>query len=194
MAKENKVKTEEKNANTLELKSVLLSKQKELEDRNDVLLKEMQERNYELSFENKKIFNQLMKYLEHKADWKHTTASGLVMLYNNLRESKLLVQSKDWDNTIKLRAANIATLYNMMLNMSGKGYFEAADFIGLMASIGESLSNSYNKFNEDNQALRDAHTDLAQIDQLLDEGKYQDDMKEDESKSKPELESVEESK
>ena len=43
----------------------------------------MQEREYEIDFRSKKLLNELLKFLEKDAEWGHTTATGLIMLYHN---------------------------------------------------------------------------------------------------------------
>ena len=56
-------KTEAGEVNQLPLKSALLKEQQELVEANDKLLKEMQEREYTVSFNDKKVFSRLIKLL-----------------------------------------------------------------------------------------------------------------------------------
>ena len=149
-------------------KSELLERQKELQKRNDELLKEMQEREYEIDFKNKKVFDRLLKFLEKDAQWGHTTATGLIMLYHNMREQKQLTRDKEWNGIAKLRAANVSILWSMVTKMTGAGFHEAKAFVELMAACGESLSQAVQKVHADNQAIRETHAQLAQIDQDLD--------------------------
>jgi hypothetical protein len=168
---------------SLPLLSELLAEQKQLLEDNDRFLKEMQEREYTISFNDKKVYNRLVKFLEKDAQWGHTTAAGLIMLYNNIRQNKLVVQAEDWDGNITLRAASVGIMWQMLMKMSGNGFFEARDFVELMANIGETVSKAYEKVNEDNQDLREAHTKLARVDQEIDEQRYIDDQPKDESSS-----------
>jgi len=149
-------------------KSELLVRQKELQKRNDELLKEMQEREYEIDFKNKKVFDRLLKFLEKDAQWGHTTATGLIMLYHNMREQKQLTRDKEWNGIAKLRAANVSILWSMVTKMTGAGFHESSAFVELMAACGESLSQAVQKVHADNQAIRETHAQLAQIDQDLD--------------------------
>jgi hypothetical protein len=179
--------TEEQNAQNAEVgtideaqamlpfKSELLAEQTKLVEDNDRFLKEMQEREYVISFNDKKVFNRLVKFLEKDAQWGHTTAAGLIMLYNNIRQNKSAVQAENWDGNITLRAASVGIMWQMLMKMSGNGFFEARDFVELMANIGETVSKAYEKVNEDNYDLREAHTKLARVDQALDEGQFIDD-------------------
>ncbi len=105
-----------------------------------------------------------MKFLEKDAEWGHTTATGLVMLYSNLKENSKAVQSKDWDGIVKLRGTSITILWTMVTSMKGKGFFEARNFIELMAEFGQDLSTVVQKVHQDNQALRDNHVKLSELD------------------------------
>jgi len=160
-------------------KSELLAQHKELMAKNEDLLKEMQSREYAVDFKNKKVFDKLLKFLEKEAEWTHTTAAGLIMLYHNLREEKAKTIEKDWDNHIALRAANVSILWQMMTRMSGKGFYEARDFVELMAAIGEPVSKAVQTVHADNQQIRDNHSELAKLDQILDSGQYENDTDEE---------------
>jgi hypothetical protein len=162
------VSNEETQAKKVWKKSELLERQKELEALNEKLIKEMQEREYEIDFKNKKVFDRLVKFLEKDAPWGHTTATGLIMLFHNMREQKELVKDKEWNGIAKLRAANVSILWSMVTKMTGSGFYEAKSFVELMAACGESLSNAVQKVHNDNQAIRDTHAQLAQIDQDID--------------------------
>jgi len=143
--------------------------QKELHEKSETLVKEMSEREYEIDFKNAKLLNSLIKFLEKDAPWGHTTATGLIMLYHNMREQKEIAKGKDWNGVIKLRAANTTILWTMVTKMTGSGFYEAKNFVELMAQVGESLSNAVQKCHEDNQELRDVHTDLSKIENLITE-------------------------
>jgi hypothetical protein len=162
------VSNEETQAKKVWKKSELLERQKELEALNEKLIKEMQEREYEIDFKNKKVFDRLVKFLEKDAPWGHTMATGLIMLFHNMREQKELVKDKEWNGIAKLRAANVSILWSMVTKMTGSGFYEAKSFVELMAACGESLSNAVQKVHNDNQAIRDTHAQLAQIDQDID--------------------------
>lgn len=161
-------KTKQETPKVSELKrSDLLAEQKELFELNDNLLKEMQEREYTIELKAKKIFDALLKFLEKDSPWGHTTATGLIMLYHNLREQKEFVKVQDWDGTIKLRAANVTILWSMVTKMTGKGFYEAKSFVELMAVCGESLSKAVQAAHNDNAQLRENHHKLSIIDDQL---------------------------
>ena len=53
--------------------------------------------------------------------------------------------------------------------MTGNGFYEAKTFVELMANVGESLSAAVQKVQNDNQALRDNHSELAKVQQEISE-------------------------
>ncbi len=146
----------------------LKAREAELDQLNESLIKEMQEREYEIDFKTKKVFDKLLKFLEKDAPWGHTTATGLIMLYHNLREAKELVKEKDFKGLIPVRSTSVTILWQMVTKMTGTGFYEAKSFVELMANVGESLSEAVQKVQEDNQALRDNHSELAKVQQEID--------------------------
>lgn len=146
----------------------LKAREAELDQLNESLIKEMQEREYEIDFKTKKVFDKLLKFLEKDAPWGHTTATGLIMLYHNLREAKELVKEKDFKGLIPVRSTSVTILWQMVTKMTGTGFYEAKSFVELMANVGESLSEAVQKVQEDNQALRDNHAELAKVQQEID--------------------------
>lgn len=156
-------------------RSELLAEHRKLTAKSNNLVRRMQETEYSINFGNKKIFDRLLKFLEKDAPWSHTTAAGLIMLYHNLREQKEITKDKEFDGVVKLRSANIAILWQMMTRMTGEGFFEARNFVELMAAVGEEISKAVGQVQGDNQGLRDIHQELAKLDQILDSGQYEND-------------------
>lgn len=162
-------------------KSELLAKQRELNELNEGLLKEMQAREYPIDIKSKKIFDGLLRFLEKDAPWGHTTATGLIMLYHNLREQKEITRTEDWDGIIQLRSANVTIMWSMVTKMTGKGFYEAKSFVELMAVCGESLSKAVQQAHNDNSKLRENHHALSMVDDQLASGDYIDDVEDEEA-------------
>lgn len=145
----------------------LKAREAELDQINEDLIKEMQSREYEIDFKTKKVFDRLLKFLEKDAPWGHTTATGLIMLYHNLREAKELVKDKEFNGLIPVRSTSVTILWQMVTKMTGNGFYEAKTFVELMANVGESLSAAVQKVQDDNHALRENHSTLAKVQQEL---------------------------
>ena len=144
--------------------SEIIADKKEALKKNEDLLRTLQTNEYDIPMSSPKLYKQLMKFLEKDAEWGHTTATGLVMLYSNLKENSKTVQSKDWDGIVKLRGTSITILWTMVTSMKGKGFFEARNFIELMAAFGQDLSQVVQKVHEDNSELRSNHVKLSELD------------------------------
>ena len=156
-------------------RSEVLAEHEELQKKNEELLKEMQQREYEVDFKSKAVFNKFVKFLEKDAKWGHTTAAGLIMLFNNFREEKEKTKDPEWNNLVTLRAINVSTLWQMLTTMEGSGFFEARNFVELMAAIGQPISEAVRQVHTDNQELRNNHEALVKLDSLLDHGQLIED-------------------
>ena len=151
------------NQNPRKMSEIIAEKKVALK-KNEDLLRNLQQNEYDIPMTSPKLYKQLMKFLEKDAEWGHTTATGLVMLYSNLKENSKEVQTKDWNGIVKLRGTSITILWSMVTSMKGKGFFEARNFIELMAAFGQDLSQVVQKVHEDNQGLRDNHVKLSELD------------------------------
>ena len=96
--------------------SEIIKDKREALKKNEDLLRDLQTNEYDIPMSSPKLYKQLMKFLEKDAEWGHTTATGLVMLYSNLKENSKIVQSKDWDGIVKLRGTSITILWTMVDN------------------------------------------------------------------------------
>ena len=164
-------------------RSEVLAEHKELLILNEDLLKDMQQREYSVNFKDKGCFMKLYKFLEKDAPWGHTTAAGLILLFNNLKQEKEKTKDPEWDAIVKLRAVNVTVLWQMLTQMSGSGFYEAKNFVEIMAAIGESISVAVRQCHSDNQGLRDNHETLTKLDNLLDHGPLEEDCTPDEPKT-----------
>jgi hypothetical protein len=151
------------NDNPRKMSEIIKDKREALK-KNEDLLRALQTNEYEIPMSSPRLYKQLMKFLEKDADWGHTTATGLIMLYSNLRENSKAVQDKEWDGIVKLRGTSITILWTMVTSMKGRGLFEAKNFIELMAAFGQDLSRVVQKVHTDNQELRDNHVRLSELD------------------------------
>ena len=133
--------------------------------KNQELIASLQTNEYEIPVGSAKLYKQIMKFLEKEADWGHTTATGLIMLYSNMKEQQPVTREKDWNGIIKLRGTSITIFWTMITSMKGKGFFAARDFVELMAAFGSELSTVVGKVHEDNKALRENHTYMSKLDE-----------------------------
>jgi len=155
--------SEIENKNPRKMSEIIADKKAALA-KNEELLRALQTNEYDIPVGSAKLYKQIMKFLEKEADWGHTTATGLIMLYSNLKEQQPIVREKDWNGIIKLRGTSISIFWTMITSMKGKGFFTARDFVEMMAAFGQDLSKVVGKVHEDNQALRENHTNMSELD------------------------------
>jgi hypothetical protein len=165
MAKEVKLNEVKKAEYTPRKMSEIIADKREALKKNEELLKALQTNEYEIPVGSAKLYKQIMKFLEKEADWGHTTATGLIMLYSNMKEQQSVTREKDWDGIIKLRGTSITIFWTMITSMKGKGFFAARDFVELMAAFGSDLSKVVGQVHEDNKALRENHSLMSELDQ-----------------------------
>ena len=164
MAKTVKLNEEKEAEYTPRKMSEIIADKKAALKRNEDLLKALQTNEYDIPVGSAKLYKQIMKFLEKEADWGHTTATGLIMLYSNMKEQQPATREKDWDGIIKLRGTSITIFWTMITSMKGKGFFAARDFVEMMAAFGSDLSKVVGQVHQDNQALRENHAHMAELD------------------------------
>lgn len=169
--------TEEVNTPMEEVQKVKLSElieeRKQLDEKSQEMLSQVQKDEYSISFGTKKVFTECIKYLEKNSPWNAYTAAGLIMLYNNMIEQKNVVRQmendgKEWDGIVKLRTANITILWKMLTQMTGTGFHEAKDFVTVMAKIGEDVTKAVQAIDKKNAEIRDINTKIEQLNTRID--------------------------
>lgn len=114
----------------------------------------------------KKVFKQLLEYLNHNVSFTAKTAVNLMVLVRNMEENKAWVNSKSFDNVIILRSASVLSLWRFIMDdFNGKGFFEARTFLECWANCGESINNAIHQIQKDNAATRQLGTDLNKIEE-----------------------------
>jgi len=157
------LKSEIINENPRKMSEIIADKKTALK-KNEDLLRNLQTNEYDIPVGTAKLYKQIMKFLEKDADWGHTTATGLIMLYSNLKEQQPVIREKDWNGIIKLRGTSITIFWTMITSMKGQGFFSARDFVEMMAAFGKDLADVVNKVHEDNKELRENHTHMSELD------------------------------
>lgn len=114
----------------------------------------------------KKVFKQLLEYLNHNVSFTAKTAVNLMLLVRNMEDNKAWVNSKEFDNVIILRSANVLGLYRCIMDdFNGKGFFEARTFLECWANCGQSIAEAVRQIQKDNAETRQIGTDLNNIEE-----------------------------
>lgn len=129
----------------------------------------------------KKVFKQLLEYLNHNVSFTAKTAVNLMVLVRNMEENKSWVNSKEFDNVIILRSASVLSLWRcIMEDFNGKGFFEARTFLECWANCGQSISDAVRQIQKDNASTRQLGTDLNNVEEEF--NLSEDDLPQDEGK------------
>ena len=114
----------------------------------------------------KKVFKQLLEYLNHNVSFTAKTAVNLMVLVRNMEENKAWVNAKEFDNVIILRSASVLSLQRFIMeDFNGKGFFEARTFLECWANCGQSISEAVRLIQKDNAATRQLATTLNSVDE-----------------------------
>lgn len=111
--------------------------------------------------DGKKVFKQLLEYLNHNVSFTAKTAANLMMLVKNMEENKPWVNSKDFDDVIVLRSSSVLGLWRFIMeDMTGKGFFEARTFLECWVNCGQEISDAIRKIQKDNEVSREVGANL----------------------------------
>ena len=111
--------------------------------------------------DGKKVFKQLLEYLNHNVSFTAKTAANLMMLVKNMEENKPWVTSKDFDDVIVLRSSSVLGLWRFIMeDMTGKGFFEARTFLECWVNCGQEISDAIRKIQKDNEVSREVGANL----------------------------------
>lgn len=114
----------------------------------------------------KKVFKQLLEYLNHNVSFTAKSAVNLLVLVRNMEENKPWVNSKEFDNVIILRSASVLSLWRFIMeDFNGKGFFEARTFLECWANCGQSVSDAVRQIQKDNAVTRQIGTDLNNVEE-----------------------------
>jgi len=111
--------------------------------------------------DGKKVFKQLLEYLNHNVSFTPKTAANLMMLVRNMEENKSWVNSKDFDDVIVLRSSSVLSLWRFIMeDMTGKGFFEARTFLECWVNCGQAISDAIREIQKDNAVSREVGANL----------------------------------
>lgn len=133
------------------------------------------------STKGKKVFKQLLEYLNHNVNFTAKSAVNLMVLVRNMEENKAWVQSKEFDNVIILRSASVLSLWRcIMEDFNGKGFYEARTFLECWANCGQSISDAVRQIQKDNVVTRQIGADLNSVEEEF--NRSENDLPKDEEK------------
>lgn len=114
---------------------------------------------------SRKVFKKLLDYLNHDVTFTPKTVSQLMLLVRDMDKNKPWVNSPDFTGTIILHAAEILSLQTFIVNeLTGKGFFEAREFLDCWSYCGKVVSETIREIQKDNVRTRQVGADLNDLD------------------------------
>lgn len=172
-------------ADTSELpkKSDLIREQIELEKQYESESVQLLEDTYSVKIGSKGNFDRLVKMVEHEFEFDYRTATGLALLYSNLKQQKPFTREDDWNGSIILKTSSCLMMWKFINTYKGKGFFEAKAFLEMIQLVGPEVSKACKTIDDKQTAVKGLHLRLNEIDNILDSGKFENDLTEEEEKA-----------
>jgi len=117
---------------------------------------------YGVQFDDVKDAKSLLKHLEKNVKWTHADAPLFVAAYTKLKEAVTEGLNEQGEMAIDGPALN--AIYQLLLKTEGVGFFAVRDYMSLLTMTGEGISNAMRKMVEDQNTLKNIHTNLSVLD------------------------------
>lgn len=117
---------------------------------------------YGVQFDDVKDAKSLLKHLEKNVKWTHADAPLFVAAYTKLKEAVAEGLNEQGEMAIDGPALN--AIYQLLLKTEGVGFFAVRDYMSLLTMTGEGISNAMRKMVEDQNTLKNIHTNLSVLD------------------------------
>ena len=122
----------------------------------------LQTKGYAIKLDDIKDAKSLLKHLEKNVKWTHSDAPLFIAVYQKLKDA--IAAGLNESNELILDGPALNSLYQLLLKSEGVGYFTVRDYISLLTTVGEGISNAMRKLSNDQAQLRTIHTNLSAID------------------------------
>jgi hypothetical protein len=122
----------------------------------------LQTKGYAIKLDDIKDAKSLLKHLEKNVKWTHSDAPLFIAVYQKLKDA--IAAGLNESNELYLDGPALNSLYQLLLKSEGVGYFAVRDYISLLTTVGEGISNAMRKLSNDQAQLRTIHTNLSAID------------------------------
>jgi len=123
---------------------------------------EMKTKKYKVQVGDLKNARNLLKFIEKNVNWAHNSLPGYISVCHGLKDA--LKEGVSEEGFLFLNGGPVGMVYQTMLQISGKGYFEAKEYLRILTEVGGGISESMKELADDNTHLRNIHTDLSTLD------------------------------
>ena len=117
---------------------------------------------YPVAFSELKDAKIVLKHLEKNVKWTHADAPLFMAVYQKLKDA--VSAGLNEQSSILLDGPALNGLYQILLKTEGVGYQEVRNYMTLLTLAGEGISNAMRSMVEDQNVLKNIHTNLSVLD------------------------------
>jgi hypothetical protein len=122
----------------------------------------MKTKKYGIAVDDIKDAKSLFKHLEKNVKWTHADAPLYVAAYTKLKDA--IAAGLNESSELLLDGPALNAVYQLLLKTEGVGFFAVRDYMSLLTNTGEGISNAMRKMVEDQNVLKNIHTNLSTLD------------------------------
>jgi hypothetical protein len=119
-------------------------------------------KSYAVKVDTIKDAKDLLKHLEKNVKWNHSDAPVFIAAYQKLKDA--IAKGLNDANELMVEGPALNGIYQILIKTEGTGYFEVRDYMSLLANVGQGLSDGMKALIEDQNELRNIHTNLNALD------------------------------
>jgi hypothetical protein len=117
---------------------------------------------YPIALDDIKDAKSLLKHLEKNVKWTHADAPLYMAVYQKLKDA--VAAGLNEQRSLLLDGPALNGLYQLLLKTEGVGFSEVKMYMTILTLTGEGISNAMRSMVEDQNHLKNIHTNLSVLD------------------------------
>lgn len=123
--------------------------------------------NFTLNFTDRTEFDTVLDLINNDYTWQSKSAALTVHVYDSVKEAANEATITEGGIELQIKATIMSGLYNILLNVEGKGIENARTFTKLLTNLGGQIHESMTKLGKDNEEIQAIHVELQELEQKL---------------------------
>ncbi len=145
----------------------ILSKISKLDKKATKLQVESTTQNFTLNLTDRTEFDTVLDLINNDYTWQSKSAALTVHVYDSVKEAANEATITEGGIELQIKATIMSGLYNILLNVEGKGVENARTFTKLLTNLGAQITEAMNKLAKDNEEIQAIHVELSELEQKL---------------------------
>jgi len=145
----------------------ILSKISKLDKKATKLQVESTTQNFTLNITDRTEFDTVLDLINNDYTWQSKSAALTVHVYDSVKEAANEATITEGGIELQIKATIMSGLYNILLNVEGKGVENARTFTKLLTNLGAQITEAMNKLAKDNEEIQAIHVELSELEQKL---------------------------